>query len=136
MKLSNYLQDYYSITGKTSDVARQLAFAGIALIWIFKSGDSRTFQIPKDFIYPLGIFCFALACDLLQYIIGSIIWGSFHRYHERKLTDPKEDPDLLAPAWLNWPINTFFMLKLIAVISAYFLLLHYFWSLWMAGLSK
>jgi len=32
MKLSEYKQDFYSFTGKLSDINRQIAFAGIAII--------------------------------------------------------------------------------------------------------
>ena len=36
MKLSDYRETYYEFSGKASDVTRQLAFAGIAIVWIFK----------------------------------------------------------------------------------------------------
>lgn len=35
MTLSDYLASYYELSGKASDVSRQLAFAGIAVIWVF-----------------------------------------------------------------------------------------------------
>jgi hypothetical protein len=36
MKLQDYRNDFYLFSGKASDISRQLAFAAIAIIWIFK----------------------------------------------------------------------------------------------------
>jgi len=36
MNLQDYRDDFYTYSGKASDISRQLAFAGIAIIWIFK----------------------------------------------------------------------------------------------------
>ncbi len=129
MKLSKYRETYYDYSGKVSDVARQLSFAGIVVIWIFKTGDNTDLKVPSNLILPLALFSFALACDLLQYIMATVIWGSFHRYHEKKLTNLSEDPDLTAPYYFTWPITSFFILKLMSVIAGYLILLKFFWGL-------
>jgi hypothetical protein len=36
MKLKEYLETFYTFSEKTSNIARQLGFAGIALIWVFR----------------------------------------------------------------------------------------------------
>ena len=47
--LKDYRADFYTFTGKASDITRQLAFAGIALIWIFKTDRTGTFRYPSRF---------------------------------------------------------------------------------------
>jgi hypothetical protein len=130
MTLKDYRQTYYELSGKASDVARQLSFAGIAIIWIFKAGDNTKITIPHKLITPLIFFTVSLASDLLQYIIGTVIWGLFQRYHEKKSTDLNNDLILSAPRQFNWPILFFFFVKLISVIIAYYLLLNYFVEIW------
>jgi hypothetical protein len=51
MKIADYWKDFYELSGKASDISRQLAFAAIAVIWLFKT-DTRTGQItiPPELI--------------------------------------------------------------------------------------
>ncbi|MDP8217159.1 MAG: hypothetical protein P9M03_00325 [Candidatus Theseobacter exili] len=131
MKLSNYRETYYILSGKASDVARQLAFAGIALVWIFKQEARGIPEIPTNLILPSALLASALAFDLLQYIWASAIWGGFQKYHEKKRGEEEKDPDLIAPNWFNWPTLTFFWFKLVFVITAYFLIIKYILSCWL-----
>lgn len=131
MKLSDYRETYYEFSGKASDVARNLAFAGIALVWIFKTSDSPNPKIPKDLILPTGLLAITLAFDLFQYVVATSIWGFFQWNEERKLEDINEDPELDAPPCFKWPQITFFALKLISVASAYVLLVLYIWRIWL-----
>jgi hypothetical protein len=39
MKLQKARDTYYEYSGKLSDITRQLSFAGIAIVWIFRAGD-------------------------------------------------------------------------------------------------
>ena len=84
MKPSEYKETYQWYSGKTSDVVRQLSFAGIAIIWIFKVQSQGIPKIPNVLLVPLGLFCISLAFDLLQYVLGYIIWYIFFRFHEKK----------------------------------------------------
>ena len=130
MKLSGYKKDYQWFSGKASDVARHLAFAGIAIIWIFRIEGKETPSIAEGLILPLILFALALAADLLHYIIATITWGSFHRYHEKRLKGKRRDPDVTAPKYLNWPAIFLFGLKLASVIAAYVLMITYMWHMW------
>jgi|SRR5690554_15848 len=125
MKLSDYKKDYYQYTSLASTTSRQLALAGIALVWVFKIQGVSGFELPNALLLPLVGLILSLFFDLLQYCLGSIIWGSFHRYHEKKRLLPGDDPSLEAPAYLTWPINLFFLLKIIAVLISYWFLLLY-----------
>lgn len=130
MKLSDYRNTYYEFSGKASDVARNLSFAGIALIWIFMVAGDPVPKIPKRLILPAALLALTLAFDLLQYISATLIWGLFQWYHERKLNDTSEDPDLDAPTFLKWPQFIFFVLKLCTIILAYCLITKYIWFVW------
>ena len=121
--LADYREDYYWFSGKASDVARQLAFAGIAFLWIFRVTTDGGPVIPRDLVLPAVLFALALAFDLLQYISATVIWGWFKRSEEKKLKYPDDNPELSAPAWYNWPINSIFAVKLICVVLAYILLI-------------
>ncbi len=48
MKLSDYRETYYEFSGKLSDVSRQLSFAGIALIWLFKLDSTPVPKVPDE----------------------------------------------------------------------------------------
>src|SRR4051812_20938279 len=103
MKLSAALQAYYDLSGKASEVARSLAFAGIAIVWTFKVGEGASSQVAADFLAPAFFLAVTLVLDFGQYALGALIWGSFHRYHEKKQSDPAKDSEISAPRWLNWP---------------------------------
>ena len=124
MNLADYRASYYELSGKASDVARQLAFAGIALIWIFHERGSAPLAIPRPLIAPAALFISGLGFDLLQYLCGPLIWGAFHRHQEKRL-GPDSKKALSAPAWFNWPGIFFFWSKLLLVLAAYTLLLGY-----------
>jgi len=132
VNLSDYRAAYYELSGKASDVARQLAFAGIALIWIFHEAGGNPIAIPHPLVWPAALLISGLACDLLQYVSGALIWGAFHRYQEKRLgVDSKKT--LSAPAWFNWPGILFFWGKLALVLAGYFLLLKYVLAILQTG---
>jgi len=125
MRLSDFKNDFYYFSGKASDVARHLAFAGIALVWIFKKEKAGSFELPDDLKWSLIFLIGALVADLLQYVAGSIIWQQFHRYHEKRRDLKNKDPELEAPYYFPYPIILFFWLKIFCVIVAYFVLLSF-----------
>ncbi len=130
MKLVQARDSYYWYTEKASDVARTLAFAGIALIWIFKVGDSGTPRIPHRLLPPTFFLAGSLILDLLQYVVASILWGGFHRFKEKTIP-AGEDPEFEAPAWMNWPAILFFYGKLILVALGFLLLIRYTLKTWL-----
>lgn len=131
MKLSDYRETYYEFSGKASEVARKLAFAGIALIWIFKTSDVPTPKIPEELILPTGLLVLTLAFDLFQYVAATIIWGFFQWYEEKKLNDINDDPELSSHPCFKWPQNTFFGLKLMSISMAFVLLSIFVWHVWL-----
>lgn len=71
MKVSKVREHYADQTAKLSDVARSLALAGLAVVWIFRSEAGR---IPALLFVPAGLFVLALAADLAQYMIAAWNW--------------------------------------------------------------
>lgn len=122
--LKEYRDSYFAASTKASDIARQLGFAGIALIWIFKSmngSSSEAFTLPEELFYPALLIILALGLDLLQYFIKAGIWGWIQRRIEDKFSDDTSKTYLVAP-WVNWPVLACFWVKLGVMIFAYCLL--------------
>ncbi|MBP6276481.1 MAG: hypothetical protein KA393_03630 [Limnohabitans sp.] len=121
MKLSKIREDYYYFSGKASEVTRQLSLAGIAVIWIFKSEAQNQLAIPKQVLEPLTLFIGSLAVDLMQYVIASLVWGAFARFHEKR--GVKDSGEVIAPNYFNYPAIVFFWTKIALAIAGYILLL-------------
>lgn len=121
MKVKDYKKDYQEFSGKLSDNARKLAFAGIAIVWIFKQEKEGIFILPQLLKLSMLMFVITLSFDLLQYVYQTLTWGIFHRHFEKKL--PSEDSELLASKYLNWPAIFFFWSKVIALAAGYVLMI-------------
>jgi hypothetical protein len=125
MKLQDYREVFYTYSGKASEITRQLALAGIAIIWIFKKGDATTaLTIPHELIWPGILILISLALDLSQYFLASAIWRLYYRKNEKAGIDedaelPRHDPRL------EWPIWAIYCVKVLCMIAAYVLILRY-----------
>lgn len=122
MKLKDARDNYYFNSGKTSDNVRQLALAGIAVVWIFKFDVNGSPHVPPELLLPLGLIAFGLAVDVVQYAVGTLCWGIYNRWKEQKVG---EDVEFKAPRQINWAALTFFVVKVIAVIAAYYFILNF-----------
>jgi hypothetical protein len=117
MKLSDVRDAYEGLSSKASDIIRQLSLAGIALVWLFKSGGASAPILDKPLLRAALFIFVALLIDLVQYLSGATIWFLYFRAKEKKgLT---LDAETKAPEWLNWPAWTFFYLKAAAMLIAY-----------------
>ncbi len=117
MKLSDARSAYDAFSSKASEISRQLSFAGIALIWIFKAKNGSPVEVPPALILPAALFAAALALSLLHAAYGAAAWGIFHRHHEKR--DITEANELKAPVWINWLSLTFFWSSISCVVVAY-----------------
>ena len=131
MKLSQYKDDFYTFSEKASDAARAAAFAGIALAWVFKKDAIPVPRLPDDLLLPTGLFALGLALDLTHYVAGSIIWGWFHRYHEKRLKNVTDDPELEHSVWLLRIINAISALKVASVMAGYVFVMIFIIRAWM-----
>jgi hypothetical protein len=131
MKLEAWNSQAQTFTSKLSDVNRYLSFAGIGVIWIFKSDVEKIISIPTELILPLILFVVSLGFDFFQYIYSAIELTLFFRYHEkRKKIDPnkkiyKKDEIEANPILSFLPFYCFFIPKVIINIIGYILLLIY-----------
>jgi hypothetical protein len=125
MKVSDALEHYSYFSVKLSDVNRQLGFAGIAVIWIFKEDGTKL--LPAQLILPTIFFVAALGLDLLHYLYSTIAWATFHRVMELRASKLKgaENEEFKAPRGINWPSNVLFYLKAGCVVIGYWLLYQY-----------
>jgi hypothetical protein len=117
MKLQDYRNDFYTFSGKASDLNRQLGFAAIALIWLFKADVAGQPVIPPKLILPGILVVASLALDMIHYCLASIIWRFFYRSKEK--ANIKETAEIKHSPWLESPIWALFIAKIACVVIAY-----------------
>jgi hypothetical protein len=127
MELSDLKKDKDYFTAKCSDINRQLAFAGIAVIWIFKSQNSEGLKIPSELILPILLFVISLFLDLLHYLYGSIVWSSFFRYQEKR-HGKLSNVDIKAPKIFSNIMYVIFYLKILVCLIAFIYLSKYIFN--------
>jgi hypothetical protein len=123
MKIKEIKTEYYEASGKVSDLIRQLDFAGIAVIWIFKTGKESAAGIhySNELLWPLILFVVSLAFDLAQYVykaayLGILNHRSWKRYHDDEKVIPLSEKR-------NWPTIICFWAKTILVCVGFAFLL-------------
>lgn len=127
MKLAVVRDTYYSHTSKAGDVGRQLAFAGIAVVWILH-GRSDAWVFPPSLLWTLASFGVYLVADFLQYAIASAVWGLYGWRKERGFDKAGLEPsqqEFKAPDQINIPALVMFCLKSAVLLIGGILLLVY-----------
>jgi len=84
-------------SGKTSELVRQFAFAGFAVIWVFKEGAQRAL-VPSIMIPSAVLFGFTLLADLAQYATLTRKWAAItdkadEAYKLARQSDSDIDPE-------------------------------------------
>ncbi len=128
MKRETVLKTYQDSTTKVSELARHLAFAGIAVIWIFNKTVGSSFQIPNSLISPAILFIISLVLDICQYLYSGVAYYFLYRFGKitiEKNSDGEKVEKVNKPKWMNWPKWVLFGLKLVALFGGYILLLGY-----------
>ena len=124
MKIDKYKEVYEKASSKLSDINRNIALAGIGLIWIFTKTDSKSI-IPEELILPAIFLVISLTCDMLQYAYKVIVWAIIFRRREIEIKknqwtrekDFEHSPKLNIPTWFFW------CTKILLVLFAYFIIL-------------
>ncbi len=123
MRLSEFKKRADEYTSKASEITRQLIFAGIAIIWIFRNPNGK---LDTLLIYPLTFLTIALVADLLQYVLGGKVWMDFFRSEEARAKEKNEtDPEIKAPKKLSDYIYLCYWLKIGLMFFSYLLLIIY-----------
>ncbi len=130
MKIQEYRDAFYLFSGKVSDITRQLAFAGIAVIWLFKKDANGIPKIDEALVFPGLLIVISLSCDLLQYSVGAAIWRYVYRYKEK--AGVSEDVDVEHSPLLEYPIYFFFVIKVVSLIASFALIGGFLFSTWYA----
>ena len=131
MKSKEYLNTYYEFSGLASSTARPLAITGIAIIWLFSSdGGTTTYTLPQQLLFPTVLLIFSLTCDLLQYVVATIIWRyfamKFEAEHQKDIeNNEKIERDFSHSKWWELPTLSLFIIKILTVLTAYALLIKY-----------
>lgn len=116
MKVAKVREHYATQAAKLSDVARALALAGLAVVWIFRNESG---QIPLLLFVPAGLFVLALAADLAQYMIAAWNWQTQANLVRRSA----EDDEHKVPASANrWP-ERLHLIKAPLVLGGFFVLI-------------
>lgn len=127
MKLSEIRKAYEDISGSLSKFNRQLAFAGIGIVWLFRATDDNgNTAIDSELITPILCFVVSFCFDLLQYFWQSYAWYIYYWY--KKGTGVKEDEEVNEPEWPNIIAWIMFTIKVSALITAYGHLGYYLYS--------
>jgi hypothetical protein len=113
--LAKVRETYYEASGKLSDIVRQLAFAGIAVVWLFGYlvSDQR---LDPEYVWPALLIILSLACDFLQYAYRTAAWGIYGWWIEKSNRDKAE---FRAPRMINWPSLFLFCSKAVLLAAAY-----------------
>jgi hypothetical protein len=118
MRLQESREAYADLTEKASEISRQLAFASIGIVWVFKESGPASVTLPRDLVWPALTSVLALFLDLLHYVLSAAIWGAYHRRKVSQLA-LDETRDFYPPRIVTLPGEVLFWCKLIAVGVAY-----------------
>jgi hypothetical protein len=119
MKLNYIRNSFDTFSAKAGELTRQMALAGIAVSWIFKTDYKTYYSLPPELYLPLYLFCACLLTDLIQYIYGTIAWGIVLRKSKNK----QDEDDVFVSKVINTPTWVFFVLKIGILVVAYIFLL-------------
>jgi len=119
VKIRKIREDLEATTKTLSDLVRQLAFAGIAVIWIIRAGDnSGGIRYSLEPLFPsLLLFVVALACDFAQYALKVLALFSANTFFWMKRRD--EEREVKYSGWLNLGPYLFFLGKAVCLVIAY-----------------
>lgn len=119
-RLSDIDQTKNDATGKASDVGRQLAFAGIATIWLLRD-ETGSRPFGDVLLIALTLLASALLADFLQYVYCSFVWRKFYNDH----FDKHKNDDALVdiPDSLSERTYIFFKTKIVLLFVGYLFLL-------------
>ncbi|PKO99319.1 MAG: hypothetical protein CVU03_02260 [Bacteroidetes bacterium HGW-Bacteroidetes-2] len=117
MKLENYKKKSHEYTAKASEIARQLNFAGIGIIWIVKTTFPELKLSDSELLLPLVLIALSLVFDFLQYLVGGIIWIIF--YNNKQKNGISNTADVQTTKWRSRVLYTFYYIKFTLMFIAY-----------------
>ena len=119
--------DYYS--GKASEISRRLSLLGFATILFFAGlaaddfGVGKVVHVPGTLLAAGTFLAASLMLDLLQYLIGTVLWYLWPRREEYRLDRSNYQSPKRFPTWLPFLINIPLVLKFVCCVTGWTLLL-------------
>ena len=122
-----YKNWYERCSLKLGDISRNVAFAGIGLIWVFSksAGDApiTASAIPPELVLPAVLLVASLGLDMLQYLYQTAeTYGHFRWMKWKNIEELKHRDCWAIPSWILWG------LKVGSVIGAYWFILSFLHS--------
>ena len=113
-----------------SEIARNLSYAGLALIWIYRNNRN---QIPIELIPACVCFILFFLFDLTQYVYKAEFWARFYQEKEDELriVDPdgnvryQEEREFSVPTSFHRTVDNLYRCKIGMVLLAFIWLLGY-----------
>jgi len=127
MKIKDHWDDYAFYTEKLTELSRQLAFAGAAICWFFKTPDVT---FPTSILLALiGLVIFFIS-DIMQYLFSAILLKCWLRPIEKEAWKKHKslDVDIDRPSYIDKPAFLLFIIKIILLISSFILILSEFFK--------
>jgi hypothetical protein len=125
MKLQEYWNCYYEMSGKASDLARSLSLAALALIWLFKLETPAGVKLSPELILPAAFVVSSMLMDFAQYAYLALAWRIYARMLEK--SDPDPEKDHLHTPKIPRVGEILFAAKVIALLVGYAFLVEYLW---------
>lgn len=139
MKLKKAWEIRNNASSTASKVVRQLALAGIAVVWLLAGGlQTSGINLTTRLLFAGFALALSLFLDLTQYVVKAIVWGLWARkgektaqgwkkddrkaWNRKKVIDEEAEDLGEAPDWFNVPSWWFWSLKVAAMVAAYVLI--------------
>lgn len=114
-RLSEVEKTKNDASSNASNVARQLAFAGIATVWLLREESAR--PLGDLLLLALLALSLTLVCDLSQYVYCSHKWRNF--YNEQYEIHNSDDALIDIPDELSARMYHFFRVKIALLAIGY-----------------
>lgn len=126
--LKEWLVTFEALTERIHEITRNLSFAGIALIWIFRNvrdgKDLTTDLLPDGLDTALLFIVLCLMIDYSAYFWKAInvfiIWYIKENEYERKIITEDQAKDIKMPHYISIGSWVLFLSKAILMILAYY----------------
>jgi hypothetical protein len=131
VKLSALRERLESRSSKLSELLRQFSFGGLALVWLFRTGEGTSAKFPTSLSRAALFFVIALAIDATHYTYAYWMLRKQHRQFEiaeysKPVPDP--DPEVMLNPRVNRPTDMLFIGKLVSVAAGFGCLLFFLYS--------
>lgn len=126
MTLQSILDQYHQDSAQASDIARNLNYALLGVVWILSKESIRNLG---EFKLPLILIVISLAADFLQYFVKGLMVKCHFDIQEAKATDGEgninEEYDAAPyPNYIKIVAQLFYFLKIVGTAVATIIILY------------